>query len=102
MADKDTPTAALPTGWPRAEQADFGSTALTQDMVMESAPSYAVASLMIGSAQSQTRAMAAEVAALQHFFIVGLTTASQNATRLLEEPSLQQKQLNALLEASKM
>lgn len=72
----------------------------TSDMVVATAPSFAVASLMISSAQAQSRALEAGVANLSHGYMAGLASATQCVTRILGGPSEQLRQLNALLAAN--
>ncbi len=100
MAPKKPSQHTPPAVWPPTTVLEQDGTAIMQDVVMESTPTFAAASLMIGAAQSQSRAMAAEVAALQNFFTVGLTNAAISAVRILDEPSLQQRQLDAFLAAN--
>ena len=100
MAEKETPQHIPPAVWPPTSGSAQDGSAIYQDLVMESTPTCAAASLMIGAAQTQSRAMATEVAALQHYFTVGLTNAAMSAARILDEPSLQQRQLEAYLAAN--
>ncbi len=65
----------------------FTGPMVTTDMVVETAPSFALASMMIASAQSQSRAMEAGVAQLNQVYMAGLATATQCVTRILEDPS---------------
>ncbi len=83
----------------READAALGSPMITSDMVMESAPAFAIGSLMISAAQSQSRAMEASVAQLSQTHLVGLATATQCVTRILEDPS-RATLLNAVIAAT--
>ncbi len=74
----------------------------TSDLVIETAPSFAIASLMIGSAQVQCRAMEASVANLNQTFLVGLSTTTRCVNQILDEPTHQQAVLNSLIAANKI
>jgi hypothetical protein len=84
MPDKETNQFDALT---RAAGAAAASPMITSDIVMESAPSFAMASMMIASAQAQSRAMEAGAAHLNQTFIAGLATTTQCVTRILEDPS---------------
>jgi Killing trait len=79
--------------------AAMASPMVTSDVVIETAPSFALASLMISSAQTQSRAMESGVAQLNHTYLAGLATATQCVTRILEDPS-RATLLNAFIAAN--
>lgn len=79
----------------------LASPMMTTDMVVQTAPSFAVASLMISSAQAQARALEASTAHLNQSYMVSLSTATQCVTRILDTPSQQLTLLNAALAASR-
>jgi len=72
----------------------------TSDIVLSTAPGFAVASLMISSAQAQSRAMEAGVAHTNHFYMAGLATATQCVGRILNDPGDQLQALKAILAAN--
>ena len=86
------------TAAPEAPSA-FAGPMGTTDVVIETAPSFALASMMIASAQSQSRAMEAGVAQLNQTNLAGLATATQCVTRILEDPS-RATLLNAFIAAN--
>jgi hypothetical protein len=96
MTEKDLRT--LQTAASEAPTA-FAGPMVTTDVVVETAPSFALASMMIASAQSQSRAMEAGVAHQNQTFLAGLATATQCVTRILEDPS-RATLLNAFIAAS--
>ncbi len=75
---------------------------VTSDMVVTSAPGFATASLMISSAQSQSRALEASVAQLNQTYMAGLATATQCVTRILGQPSDQLRQIDALIASNNL
>ncbi len=77
----------------------FAGPMVTTDIVVETAPSFALASMMIAAAQSQSRAMEAGVAQLNQTYLAGLATATQCVTRILEDPS-RTTLLNAFIAAN--
>ncbi|MCX8508028.1 MAG: RebB family R body protein [Rhodobacteraceae bacterium] len=79
--------------------AALASPMITSDVVIQTAPSFAVASMMISAAQTQSRAMEANVAHLNQSYLAGLATATQCVTRILEDPS-RATLLNAFIAAN--
>jgi hypothetical protein len=73
---------------------------VTSDLVTTSSPGVSLASQMIAASQSQSRAMEASVAHLNQTYLVGLATATQCVARILNEPSDQLRQLDALITAN--
>jgi hypothetical protein len=71
----------------------------TSDIVLSTAPGFAVASLMISSAQAQARALENGVAHTNQVHMAGLATATQCVTKILSEPGDQLRALNAILAA---
>ncbi|SMX43104.1 RebB family R body protein [Actibacterium lipolyticum] len=78
------------------------SPTMTSDLVVSTSPSFAIASLMISSAQSQSRALEAGVAQLSQTYMAGLATATQCVTRILGQPSDQLRQIDALIAANNL
>ncbi|MEE9453007.1 MAG: hypothetical protein V3V13_01320 [Paracoccaceae bacterium] len=72
---------------------------ITSDMVVTSAPGFAIASLMISSAQSQSRAIEASVAQLNQTYMAGLATSTQCVVRILGQSNDQLRQIDALIAA---
>jgi Killing trait len=67
--------------------AGLTSPLITNDIVVATSPSFAVANLMISTAQAQSRAMEASVAHQNQTYMTGLATATQCVTRILEDPT---------------
>lgn len=94
---KDTSEAVV-----RAAADEMPAAALTSDTIVETSPGFSLASLMISSAQSQSRAIESQVLHLNQTYMVNLATATQCVTRLLDEPSLQQKAMDTMIYANKV
>ena len=75
---------------------------LTSDIVVETAPGYAIASLMISSAQSQARALEAAAMNLNQSYQVGQATSTQCVVKILGEPGRQQQLLGEILIGNKL
>ena len=79
-----------------------GAATLTSDLVVESAPGFAIASLMISSAQAQSRALEAAAVHQAHAFQVGLATSTQCVVKIFDEPSRLQSMLSEVIAANKV
>lgn len=95
--DKNSAKFIIEPGRPEAASAAF-----TTDMVLETAPGFAIASLMISSAQAQARALEATAIHQTHAFQTGLATSTQCVVKILDEPSRQQSLLNEMIAANKL